>query len=310
MQKDKVIVHLSGGLGNQMFQFMAGMGLARTTGRKLLININWFLNPTILHRNNPVYLTKRRIDIIQFEKIAATKIDRLPTPRDGRMERLISKLSGTSREFFGVASEANFENGAWKNENELGRLFGFFMSPKFFLGVSPRSVFSELNPPLSDWAREIQMELRKSKSIGVHIRLGDYVSLGDKVIPSEAYFLSGVAYLKSVLGQDSKIYFFTDEPERLSELFPKLAPLGMIISPPNYTTPVENLIVLSNCSAFICSNSTFSWWGATLSDVANSLIVRPSYFYTEMPEKDVHSDLWSLDSARLHPLTGDFAKSP
>ena len=310
MYKDKVIVHLSGGLGNQMFQFMAGLGLARTTERELLININWFLNPSILNRNNPVYLTKRKIDIIQFEKIAATKIDRLPTPRDGRMERLISKLSGSSREFMGIASETNFQNGVWENGNELGRLFGFFMSPKFFLGVSPQSVFGELNPPISEWSRETIGEIRQTKSIGVHIRLGDYVSLGDKVIPVEAYFLTGIAYLKSVLGEDSKTYFFTDEPERLIELFPTLASLGIVITPPNHTTPVENLIVLSKCSAFVCSNSTFSWWGATLSNVASSLIVRPSYFYTEKPEEDVHSGLWSFDSVRLHPLTGEFSQSP
>lgn len=310
MRKDKVVVHLSGGLGNQMFQYMAGIGLARTTERELLININWFLNPAILHRNNPGYLTKRKIDIIQFEKIAEAKIDRLSTPRDGRMERLISKVNGPSRNFFGIASETDFENGTWRNGNELKRLFGFFMSPKFFLGTSPQSIFSEFNPTLSDWSREMLGEIGRTKSIGVHIRLGDYVSLGDKVIPAEAYFLSGISYLKSFLGEDSKTYFFTDEPERLSELFPKLAPLGIIISPPNYTTPVENLIVLSKCSAFVCSNSTFSWWGATLSNVANSLIVRPSYFYSEKPEADVHSDLWSLDSLRLHPLTGMIAKSP
>lgn len=137
MSKDKVVVHLSGGLGNQMFQYMAGIGLARTTERELLVNINWFLNPAILHRNNPAYLTKRKIDIIQFKKIAEAKIDRLSTPRDGRMEKLISKLSGPSRNFLGIASEIDFENGTWRNGNELKRLFGFFMSPKFFLGTSP-----------------------------------------------------------------------------------------------------------------------------------------------------------------------------
>ena len=132
MPKDKVIVHLSGGLGNQMFQYMAGAGLAKETGRELLININWFLNPKILNRNNPAYLAKRKIDIIQFNEIAATQIDRWPTPRDGRMERLISKLSESRRHSIGVVSESDFENGAWKNGNELKRLLGFFMSPKFF----------------------------------------------------------------------------------------------------------------------------------------------------------------------------------
>ncbi|MBI3429123.1 MAG: alpha-1,2-fucosyltransferase [Actinobacteria bacterium] len=289
-----------------MFQYMAGAGLAKETRRELLINTNWFLNPKILSRNNPAYLTKRKIDIIQFKEIAATHIDRWPTPRDGRMERLISKMSESRRLSLGVASENDFENGCWKKGHELKRLFGFFMSPKFFLGVTPKSLFGTLDPPMSAWSRETIEEIEKTKSIGVHIRLGDYVSLGDKVIPSEAYFLAGVKYLKSVLGKESKIYLFTDEPNRLSDLFQTLTAKGIVISPPSHTTPAENLIVLSKCNAFVCSNSTFSWWGAALSGVSSSLLVRPSYFYTERSEVDSHSDLWSLDSARLHPLSGDF----
>lgn len=306
MSKNKVVVHLSGGLGNQMFQYMAGAGLAKETGRELLINTNWFLNPRFLNRNNPTYLTKRKIDIIQFKAIAATKVDRSPTPKDGRMERIISRSSKSIRQAIGVGSEKDFECGTWKNAKKLNRLFGFFMSPEFFLGVNPNSLFGTLDPPITPWSKETIEKIGNNKSIGVHIRLGDYVSLGDKVIPTESYFLAGVEYLKSVQGSDSKVFFFTDEPDRLSELFPTLTASGIVISPPKYTTPVENLIVLSQCNAFVCSNSTFSWWGATLSTASKSHIVRPSYFYTAKAEIDSHNDLWSPDTARLHPLSGDF----
>jgi hypothetical protein len=300
----KVIVHLSGGLGNQMFQYMAGLGLARSTKRELLINVNWFLNPLILQRNNPAYLFKRKIDIIQFNRVAETRKDWSRTLRDGRMERLVSQLSGSKKQFLRIGSENDFENDAWVKGEELRRLFGFFMSPKFFLGVSPESVFGELNPPISGWSMTTQNEITKTKSIGVHIRLGDYVALGDKVIPTEAYFLSGVAQLKILLGEDVKVYFFTDEPKRLNELFPSLTSLGVTISPPEYTSPAENLMILSKCTAFVCSNSTFSWWAAALSGAHSSLIVRPSYFYTERPGEDSHADLWHPDSSRLHPITG------
>jgi len=306
LSKNEVVVHLSGGLGNQMFQYMAGAGLAKETERELLINTNWFLNPRLLNRNSPAYLTKRKIDIVQFKAIAATRVDRSHTPRDGRMERIISKLSKSIRQAIGVGLEGDFENGTWKNAKELNRIFGFFMSPKFFLGVNPNLLFGKLNPPMTSWSKEIIEKIGNTKSIGVHIRLGDYVALGDKVIPTESYFLSGVEYLKSIQGNKSKVYFFTDEPDRLSELFPTLTARGVVISPPKYTTPAENLIVLSQCKAFVCSNSTFSWWGAALSTAPKSHIVRPSYFYTAKAEIDSHKDLWSPDTARLHPLSGNF----
>jgi hypothetical protein len=304
MFEKKVIVHLSGGLGNQMFQYMAGSALARATNREFSINLNWFLNPAILHRNDSAYLTKRKIDIIQFSEIAATKIDRWPTPRDGRMERVIARLGQSTRESIGIATEVGFQNNTWLRGGEIKRLFGFFMSPKYFLGMDPQPIFSNLEPPMSGWSRKIGDQIRTTKSIGVHIRLGDYVSLGDKVIPTEAYFLAGVNYLKSKLGDDAKVYFFTDEPDRVSQLFPILVSFGTIVSPPSYTTPAENLLVLSKCSSFVCSNSTFSWWGAALSAAPDSLLVRPSYFYTEKPKEDSHADLWAIDSMSLDPTSG------
>lgn len=304
MANKRVIVHLSGGLGNQMFQYMAGVALAKNSRKELVINLNWFLNPRFAHRNSSVYLTKRKVDILQFETVAKTKVDWLPTPRDGRMERFVAFISLSKRESLGVISEFNFKTSLINKNYKTRRLFGFFMSPKFFLNITPETIFNELNPSLTDWPHGMRELLKSQISIGVHIRLGDYVSLGDKVIPSEIYFLSGIERLVSILGKDAKIYFFTDEPERLKNLFPKLTGRGVTVSPPSSTTPVENLIVLSSCTAYVCSNSTFSWWGAALSDAPKSLVVRPSYFYTAKPDEDSHADLWAISEIRLNPITG------
>jgi len=303
----KIIVHLSGGLGNQMFQYMAGASLAKKSGHELVINLNWFSNPIFRNKGNPVYLTKRKADILQFQAVARTKVDWVATPCDGRMERLVSIFNSSIGEFLGITSETNFRRPESENVNSTKRLFGFFMSPKFFSDIDPKPIFAELSPPLTKWSLEMKEMLKSNKSIGVHIRLGDYVSLGDKVIPTEEYFLKGVEQLLSILGLSSKIYLFTDEPKKLSELFPVLASRGVIISPPKYTTSAENLIVLSSCHAFVCSNSTFSWWGAALSNASDSLVVRPSYFYTEKPLEDSHADLWGPTAISLHPLSGENA---
>ena len=304
MSKLKVVVHLSGGLGNQLFQFMSGIGLAEETNRELFVNTNWFSNPLMRYRNNPAYLIKRRLDILEFTSVAAMKRERFSTPRDGRFERVVSQFTEPMKRIVGIASEASFQKGQWVQPDKIGRLVGHFMSPKFFLNSSTRGRFQDLVHPLSTWTNQMSKAISTRPSIGVHIRLGDYVYLGDKVIPSEAYFLTGINYLKSVLGSDTDVFLFTDEPTLVKERFPRVVNEANIISPALSITPVENLILLSRCSSFVCSNSTFSWWGAHLGDTPKPLIVRPSYFYTAKPELDSHSDLWSVESRKMHPLSG------
>jgi hypothetical protein len=304
MKPRKVIVHLSGGLGNQMFQYMAGVALAQERGIELVVNLNWFSNPTFVKPPNLAYSSKRKADILQFKKVAETKLESLPTLRDGRMERAVSTLSQEMRNLLGILSENNYMSHESIGVVKTKRLFGFFMSPKFFLNVDPKNVFKEICNPQTSWLNDLQELLGTHVSIGVHIRLGDYVTLGDIVIPHEDYYLKGIEYLQTKLGAKSRVFLFTDQPEMISKFFPRLSIQGTTIFAPSDTTSVESLIALSRCAAFVCSNSTFSWWGAALSSAQGELIVRPSYFYSALPEEDSHVDLWGSDKVRLHPVSG------
>ena len=302
--RNKIVVHLSGGLGNQMFQFMAGYGFAKESGRQLVLNLNWFSNPRFSDRNSAAYLTKRKAEILEFTAVANTSFDNSKTPKDERFERLIRSFSESSRRRLGIASEESFGEAEWFNQNSIRRLSGYFMAPKYFLGTSPEVPFMKVLQPPSPWSVLMTQKLQEKKSIGVHIRLGDYLALGDKVVPSEEYYLKSVSQMKAALDTEANVFLFTDEPDRLAKLFPSLTRIGEIISPPASTSAVENLVLLSKCSAFVCSNSTFSWWGAALGDVQKNLITRPSYFYSASPDIDLARELWSPESIRIHPLSG------
>jgi len=291
-----------------MFQYMAGYALSRETGKKLFVNQNWFFNPWFLHKNNAAYLSKRKMDSLQFSTVLNTQRDHSPTPRDGRFERGVAKLTEKQRRSLGIASEESFASGEWSDSDGINRLVGFFMSPQYFLNLNPADLFKGLAAPLSSWTSDFLRVLNSQRSIGVHIRLGDYIFLGDKVIPQEDYFLSGIGLLKAKMGPSTKVFFFTDEPLKVEQLFPRLVNLGELVSPPLYTTPVENLILLSKCDGFVCSNSTFSWWAATLSSAPAEWIVRPSYFFTEMPDIDTQVGLWQPNSYKVHPIQGKLVK--
>ena len=302
--KKRVIVHLSGGLGNQMFQYMAGASIAKKTDAKLYVNLNWFKNPTFKHRSNSAYESKRKVELDNFGVLDRNTLDRFPTFRDGRMERMVAKEFTPFNKFFGVLDEKAIENSEWVDTRTTSRLFGFFMSPKYFFQINPMEYFSRLSSGYSTWGVELKEQIENSGSIGVHVRLGDYVHLGDKVIPSEDYFLNAIKKLKSNLGEDSQVYLFTDDYSGLQSKFPRLASIGKVIDPPKEISAAENLLLLSRCKNFVSSNSTFSWWAARLSECNPSAIVRPSYFYTDFPEIDTNSDLWHPDSMSLNPISG------
>ena len=42
LRTKKVIVHLSGGLGNQLFQFLKASQIARDNSSEIWLNLNWF----------------------------------------------------------------------------------------------------------------------------------------------------------------------------------------------------------------------------------------------------------------------------
>jgi hypothetical protein len=305
--RKKLVVHLSGGLGNQLFQFMAGYALANKVGKILEINTNWYENPSYRHRNNDVYGSKRKLDIMQFETVASLQRDTIRTPRDGRFERWLSSFAETQKAAIGICSEESFRESAWINPRRIRRLVGYFMSPKYFLMTTTEGLFTQLVEPLSPWELENSEKIKSIPTIGVHVRLGDYLRLGDTLIPSESYYISGVDYLRTRHKVTPKVYLFTDSVEQLWAMFPSLCEIGEVISPPQDATSVGNLILLASCSSFVCSNSTFSWWGAELSGVSKDLIVRPSYSYVSKPDLDLMSDLWHPSSPKLHPISGQVA---
>ena len=44
-------------------------------------------------------------------------------------------------------------------------------------------------------------------------------------------------------------------------------------------SPVQQLLIMMDCDHFVISNSSFSWWGAYLSQNKEKIVVSPVHWY-------------------------------
>lgn len=129
----------------------------------------------------------------------------------------------------------------------------------------------------------------KVNKIAVHIRLGDFTTL--KINQDQQYFINAINFVRSVLGFNLPVTIFTDGYKyQISEVM-KLDNTN--ISQNN--SDIADLFHLSSHKVIITSpGSTFSYWGAFLSD---AIIIHPSsYSYTPIARANLKTiDDWKVE---------------
>jgi hypothetical protein len=159
-------------------------------------------------------------------------------------------------------------------------LHGYFQTEKYFpsypIVLSFESVLSsELRSALDfHYPLEGGWLPRASREYGwwVHIRLGDYM-----ILPHHQIDLR--AYLRKVLGfvpAGERVLVFSDSPEEAQCLLREVGHVEWMMADPGLS-PLETLYVMGRASrGCICTNSTFSWWGAYGSEARR--LGAPIYF--------------------------------
>lgn len=246
-----------GHLGNQMFQYAAIYGMSLKHKRAFCIP----------HQST--------FGKHYYQELRSTIFDAFDIQAHGYG---ISRFPTTEEAHF------HFDKNLFENPpKEDFNLYGFFQSEKWFAHCKEdiRKAFT-FKPEYREVAEEMRKQL-SGEVIAVHVRRTDYLTNPNHKALGLDYYEKALAELP----QDIKVIVFTDDPEwaKEQEIFPDDR---FFVSETDcaYT----DMALMSLCDYHVIGNSTFSWWGAWLSE-SKQVIAPKDWFGAPLGGSDL-SDLY------------------
>ncbi len=285
-----VFVRLIGGLGNQMFQYAAGLRLSIVRGVPLRLDTSGFLTTPLrefsLHQFNISGKVASRRELAWFV--------RWPS-RSSLVWRLAKQV--------GAASHALVNERHFHFDDEMLRLpatvylNGYWQSEKYFADVADevRAQFT-LKFKLSDDARKLLAEVDGTNSVSLHVRRGDYVS--DSTV-NRAHGVCSIEYYTAAaemiaLKLNSPSFFvFSDDPVWSQQHLRLRWPTTFVASDGTGSAHTD-MRLMSSCKHHIIANSSFSWWGAWLNRNPEKIVIAPARWFKEFEAdtRDLLPDSW------------------
>ena len=293
-------VSLTGGIGNQLFQIAAGLAFSSHSHLVLIANLgspnlsnegkiasSELLSPTFFydsHREEfSVFQKKYHNLLLRTTRKSELKIS-------NSLTRFIHKIVANSSALIlkrGQNIVAPFDSGfeeIYQNPQMSSFLIGYFQSPDFWdsdMQDKLRKIFKlqETSPELES-LRDISSFERP---LVVHIRLGDYSQYSEFGILAPEYYKTSIAFHWKT-GKYRKIWVFTNSPDSVEPYLPSEFRENFRFINIHQGNAAHNLEAMRLGYGYIISNSTYSWWGAYLSNNHNALVVAPDVWFKTLPE--------------------------
>ena len=280
-----IFIQITGGLGNQMFQYAFGRALANKHKTELILDCSFYKDEKKFPK-----ATKRSFELDNF-KINARLLDQCNFGvkfiySSILLLRKITHILGINRyssHFFLVENQA-FKFDAYINSSRFCVLSGYWQSENYFkksesLIKNEFQLISELK------GKELKLSSRiqSCNSVSIHIRRGDYANDKSTNLThgtcSIDYYLSAINFLSTIVA--NPIFFiFSDDIEwvksNLRIEFPHEFVEGDLERKSHF-----DLYLMSLCKYNIIANSTFSWWAAWLNSNNQKIVIAPQKWYSD-----------------------------
>jgi hypothetical protein len=293
-----IISWLTGGLGNQMFQYAAGLALAEHLRTVHKLDVTWFkLDPAYESHNRYAlscwnvteqFATDEELQRVQGVRLSKSEQAFLSVARLLRMRRLARLLENTGQRL--VQSDHDFVDSFW-NAPDHTYLQGMFQSEKYFSPVA-NLLRAHFTPryPLHHCTIEWMERVRSGPSIALHFRRGDYAkdprfakAMG---VLDLDYHHRALARLRE-RSPAATVYVFSDDIAAVEAEFSIDGPHHFVRGiPPELVH--EKILLMSQCEQIAIANSTFSWWAAWLNPNPDKLVIAPDPWFLDAPARSAN----------------------
>jgi len=290
-----IIAKLTGGLGNQMFQYATARRLAEKHSTILKLDVTGFeaykLHRYSLHCFNiwEYLATQTEIEVIRgnskniFDRLGSKIMSKLGHKNIGGKNWIIEKQFHFDSEIL----EAN--------NNVL--LEGYWQSEKYFADISDilcrEFVVKYRQDPQSQRFAEL---IQSTESVSLHVRRTDYVqnALTNQIhgTCNQDYYEQCVRYIGDRVS-NPHFFIFSDEPHWAKDNL-KLGFPMTIIDCNDASRNYEDLRLMSMCKHNIIANSSFSWWGGWLNPNPKKLVIAPQKWFNDETRstQDIIPEQW------------------
>lgn len=248
-----IVVKFQGRLGNQIFQYVFAMSMAKKFRTYFLIDC-----PP---------------DSAFFKYFESKSISRFKSI-NGSLLKVFRKIN--KRKIFQKGVDC--VNEAQKQFVNAAYYDGFFQSEFFFENI--KDLLGQKLILRKEYREKFENKYGQlfidNKIIAIHCRLGDYLNWGSEELGGKNLTLPKNYYINSLKKinkvENYKIIIVTDDVENIKDKFDFIQN-KMIIS----EEEIVDFQILQNSNKLIVSNSSFSWWAAYLNN-KSATVYAPEYW--------------------------------
>lgn len=278
-----IIAQITGGLGNQMFQFATAKALSLHLDTDLKLDLQSFKREILPELEVPRNFELTAFKNFEYKEATVNEIKSFNS--NNIINKKIEKLFPAHKRKIYTESAYIFDKNFFKT-NAPVYIKGHRQSEKYFKPYTKEiKKIYELKDILMEEVKELGKEISKQNSVSIHIRRGDYLRLPiildwHGVLEKEYYF-NAIKIIQSKI-PNLKIFYFSDDVNWVNkELMPTYP--GTIVSENISKTHYHDFYLMQSCKNQIIANSSFSWWAGWLNPNPDKMVVAPKKWFNNAP---------------------------